>query len=162
MAGRQQVQYLDATTALGALASNTAIIVNTNVDASRDQGVRIKQLKAAYGLQGHTAGDGPILFGWATELTAVEIAEALTADPQGIDDTDASDKGNRKVMVVGRFSLLEAHSPDDQFYREVHYPWKEVPEGSTLKFFVFNAGSTLTTGSFATMTAVVVQEWLRD
>ncbi len=159
---RQQVQYLIDAITLGTLANNTAIIGNTNVDASREQGVRLKQLKAAYLLTGQTGDEGPIIYGWAVELTAVEIAEAILADPQDSEDTAARDKANRKVFPMGMFGVstqIEMNQP----LREVKFPWKEIIEGATLKWFVFNAsGSTLTTGAIAHLFAATVQEWSRD
>ncbi len=163
MSGRQQVEHLLNSIALSTLANNAAIIANTKADATRDQGVRFKEFKAAYTITGLTAGEGPLIYGWATELTATEIAEAISADPQGVDDTDASDKANRKVFPVGVFGMANTSTNEQTFYRNVRYPFKELPEGSTLKFFVFNAsGATLTTGAVASVTAVVVQEWMRD
>ncbi len=162
MAGRQQVQHLVDAIAMGTLANVTAIIGNTNMDSTRNQGVRIKQFKAAFHLTGNTAGEGPIVFGLCTELTAVEVAECMNADPQGIEDTDASDKANRKVFPIGIFNS-SANDNDHHELEEVKYPWKELPEGATLKWFVFNvSGAALTTGAIGTMTAAVVQEWMRD
>ncbi len=162
MSGRQQVQHLSNELALLTLANLTALISNTNIDASRDQGVRIKQLKVAATIKGLTAGEGPIVWGLALELTAVEIAECLLADPQAMQDTDAADKANRRVFPIGVFTMDTA-SDDPQGFREVGFPWKEIPEESTLKFYAWNtSGAALTTGAKITWNAAVVQEWLRD
>ena len=159
---RQQVQHLVDAIALGTLANVTAIIGNLNMDATRDQGVFIKQFKAAFTIRDATASEGPVMFGLCTELTAVEVAECLNADPQGSEDTDASDKANRKVFPLGIFQHT-TNSGAQHMLEEVNYPFKELPEGATLKWFVFNvSGATLTTGGVATMVAVVVQEWMRD
>ncbi len=149
---------------MSTLANLTALIGNTNIDSSRESGVLLKQLKAAYAMVGLTAGEGPIIYGWCLNLTATEVAEAMNADPQFIEDVNDVDLANRKVFPVGIFGMgVNTPLNADLKYQEVHFPWKEIPEGSTLKWFVFNAsGSTLTTGATALMVGSVVQVWLRD
>ncbi len=161
MSGRQQVQHLNNSVALLTLADVTAVIVNTNIDSTREEGVRLKQLKAGQRLTGLTDGEGPLIYGWALNATAAEIAEALVADPQFVEDVNDVDVANRKVFPVGIFEMSRSNA--SQELREVNFPWKEIPEGATLKWFVFNAsGSSLTTGATAHLFASVVQEWLRD
>ncbi len=122
----------------------------------------MKKLKAAFLLTGVTGDEGPIMFGFATELTAVEIAEALLADPQFMDDVPASERGNRKIMLVGMFGV-STQIEMNQMLRTIRYPWKLVPEGQTLKWWVANfSGATLTTGAVAHMNGVAVTEWERD
>ncbi len=159
---RQQVQYLIDTITVGTLANNTAIIGNTNIDATREQGIRLKQLKAGYLLTGQTGDEGPLIYGWCLELTAVEVAEAILADPQDSEDTNAKDNANRKVFPVGIFGV-STQIEMNRDLKEVNFPWKEIIEGATLKWFVFNAsGSTFTTGAVAHLFAATVQEWARD
>ncbi len=161
---RQQVVHLNGLVGIGTLADVTAIVLNTKIDASREQGVKIRQLKASMSYNGKTASEGPLIVGVAVELTAVEIAEAMNADPQRWDDTDAKDKGNRKVFPIWTIPAGVLTGDDrNQKLEEINIPWKIIPEGSTLKWFVFNAsGSTLTTGTIVHVHAAAVTEWLND
>ncbi len=164
---RQQVQHLSDDITLSTLADNTAIIANTNIDSTREQGVRIKKFKYSVVAEGLTTLEIPLIYGLAIELTVVEIAEAMNADPQGIDDTAAVDFANRKVLALGNVRNAfpsngsGAEDPGNSF-RSVRIPW-DIPEGSTLKWWVMNrTGSALTTGGIVHFNAVTVQEWLRD
>ncbi len=162
MGGRQQISHLIDAIALLTLANVTAIIGNLDIDSTREQGVILKQFKAAFSLVGNTAGEGPIVYGLCTELTALEVAEAMNADPQFMDDVPASEQANRRVFPVGIFNS-NANSSEHHDLEEVHYPWKEVPENQTLKWFVFNgSGAALTTGAVATIVAAAVTDWMRD
>lgn len=161
---RQQVQYLIVEVALGTLANLTVTGATTQIDASRDNGMRIKQLKAAVSFKGKTAGEGPLIAGLcAQDLTNAEIAEALVADPQKTVDTPSSEQGNRRVFPI--WNIGPGLVADDSIteLKEVHYPWKMIGEDEGLKFFVMNNdGSSLTTGTTMTLFAAVVGEWLRD
>ncbi len=168
MAGRQFVQYMSNAIALTTLANNTAIIGNLPIDATREQGVRMRKFLYHVSSKGDVTQQYPIIYGLAIELTAVEIAAALLADPQGIDDQPEMEKTTRKCWVLG--TLRNAPSSNGSgaeemgyTYKKAYFPFKEIPEGSTLKWFVMNlSGAALTGAKIATITATAVQEWLRD
>ncbi len=161
---RQQVQYLISEVALSTLANLTAISVATLIDTSRLQGMRLKQLKAAVSYKGKTVGEGPLMYGLCSQdLTNAEIAEALIADPQQIQDEPANEQGNRKVFPLGVIEAGLAADEANQPLRDVRYPWKMIEESQGIKFWVFNIdGNALTTGTEVTFTAAVVGEWLND
>ena len=161
---RQQVQHIVAEIALSTLASLTAIAVILTPDSSRDQGVRIKQLKLACTYKGKTAGEGPLMVGLCdSNLSVAEIAEALVADPQHVGDVPATEQGNRRVFPIWNIGPALVAGDSVEGFEDVHYPWKTMEEGIGLKLFVFNAdGSALTTGTIVTVTGSTVQEWLRD
>ncbi len=161
---RQQIQYIDAELQVGALANVAAVAVATQLDGAHEQGVRIKQLKLGMSYKNKTAGEGPIIIGLcANTLNVTEIAEALNADPQGIDDPPATEQGNRKVFPIWMIPTGLTDDDETSVLTEVHYPWKEMDEGSGLKLFAFNIdGNTLTTGTEITVFGAAVQEWLRD
>ncbi len=161
---RQQVQYINTELQVGALLNLAAISAATTLDGAREQGVRIKQMKLGMSYKNKTAGEGPIIVGiCSTTLSATEMAEALVADPQGIEDPPATEQGNRRMYPI--WVIPAGPSDDDTTHvlEEVRYPWKEMDEGSGIKIFAFNIdGNTLTTGTEITVFGPVVQEWLRD
>ncbi len=163
--GRMQVLHGNASITLGTLAALTGITTGLEIDGSREQGVRIRQLKAAISFSGKTTGEGGILVGFSTDLSATELTEALVADPQGISDIPATEQGNRKVFPVWLIgsSQVAGVLPLEQELREINYPWKQIDEGSGIQLFAFNLGSgALTTGGGMSVTYVAVQEWLDD
>ncbi len=165
---RQFVQYMSDAIALTTLANNTAIIGNLNIDATREQGVRMKKFMYDVTSKGDVTQQYPIIYGLCIELTAVEVAQALLADPQGIDDQPEIEKTTRKVWVLGTLGNSPSSNGSGseaigRRYSEAYFPFKEIPEGSTLKWFVMNlTGAALTGAKIATITATAVQEWLRD
>ncbi len=164
MMAKQIVQYLSNTVTLSTLASAAAIIVNTQIDSSREQGVRLKKMWMPMpSWFGKTAGEGPILYGLCWELTSIELAEALNSDPQGEDDTVEVEEAGRKVIVLGSIPAGGTADVNPSLYERVSIPWKDVPEGSTLKFFVFNASfAALSTGTIVRFNATALAEWRDD
>ncbi len=160
----QQVQYINDNVIVANLATTKVQGQAIAIDGSRTQGVRIKKMMGAVTWEGKTTIEGPLLYGIATiDLSNAEIEEALEADPQGENDQPASDQGNRQVFPLGLIPasvlISAAHT---QHYRRWNWPWKTIPEGSGLKFWVQNLDSaTLTTGTLVNFSCVIVQEWLR-
>ncbi len=164
MAGsRQQVQYGHDTIAVGALATLSVATAALNIDGNRLQGVRLKQFKYAPSISAKTNTEGPLIIGLSVGLSAAEIAEALLADPQGIMDEPAGERGNRRVFplfTVGRNQNASGDAGTQiNAYRNVRFPWKEIPEGVNMFWFAMNLDtSTLTTGMLVDMNWVAVQE----
>ncbi len=160
---RQQVQHGITVVAAGTLAGNDTITASMQIDASRNQGVRIKQLKAAFQYNGKTDDEGPIMYGLSLDLSAAEVEEALEADPQGTGDTPAIEQANRKVFPIGVFDQKNLVRSGPIMLEEVHLPWKEIEEGTGIQLWIHNYdASALTTGGGLTMMWTAVQEWLRD
>ncbi len=96
------------------------------------------------------------------------MAQALLADPQGIDDQPEVEKTTRKVWVLGTLSNAPSSNGSGREamggeYKKAYFSFRDIPEGSTLKWFVMNlTGAALTGAKIATITATAVQEWLRD
>lgn len=156
--GNQQVQHQNVTLDAGALVTQTVVSQSLNIDAGRISGVRIKKWMASFNHRGFANGEGPVMFGFSTDLSAAEIAEALVADPQGTGDAPATERANRKVFPIGITpSFL---SSEIEYQREIHWPWKEMKEGTGLQFWLFNTGAaTLTTGGSVTVVNSWVTEW---
>lgn len=114
--------------------------------------------------EGRTATEGPLVYGIASsELTAAEIAEAITADPQGPDDVPDSEQVTREVFIIGEFKPNVLLDSGLTMMTRIHYPWKEVNEEQGLVYFVMNrSGGALTTGSLIKFTGFILGEWLSD
>ncbi len=166
--GRTQVIH-DAETllTLGALGQSTASIVNTKTDGSNEQGIKLKTLKGAMYFDGKTTAEGPIAIGIAAGLSASEIAEAFTADPQRHEDPNASEAANRKVFPIWLISRRSTQSNDDisdnvRSIRDLRAPTWTLDESEALVWFAFNYGAALTTGTIIRLTSHRVIDWERD
>ncbi len=124
----------------------------------------MEKIKLAISFKGKTVGEGPIVVGLSNlDLSNAEIAEAIIADPQHSEDTTGMEQTNRKIFPVWVIPAGLAAESEIQMLRTIPYPWREVMEGSGLKFWAFNAdGNTLTTGTEITISGVIVGRWLRD
>ncbi len=163
--GRTQVLHIDVDVLASTLAINTALRGNSKIDASRENGARITKLKLGVMYNGKASGDGPISYGISVGLTDTEIAEAILADPSGaMTAAGASDQANRKVFPLGVIpDGTRVESAEDIQIRTIHgFPFKEIDEGVTMAFYIFNHGSQLTTGLVVTFIGIAVTEWLRD
>ncbi len=155
--------------AFGALASEAAVIDGTLIDPSRLQGSKIRKLKAWCYLKSKTVDEGPVVCGFSIGATAVEVAEALVADPQRHEDVGKSEEGNRKVFPIWVFGKNVISSPgstpngDSHWLRDVGFPSWTVPEGVGLDFFAFNADANpLTAGGSVEWGYTAITIWERD
>ncbi len=134
------------------------------IDLNTLQGRKIHKHKMSVIKSGATADDFPVLYGLAMGgLSTTEIAEALAADPQGINDADQMEETNRKVFPLGVFPRGPTDSQRKSLLRETHIPWKEFPEGVGLIFWAQNWESSVQTGDpVIDFTSVFTGEWMRD
>ncbi len=154
------------TITLSTLGALTAILGAGKQDATRLQGMRFKKIKAHMEFLGKTAGEGPLMVGYAIDTTTSETGEALSADPQHRSDPSGEAQG-RKVVPVwiipkgSTGSEVVISHPDEM--QDITMPYKELIEGSTLNWFVYNMDSgALQTGTVVNIAYVAVGEWLRD
>lgn len=134
------------------------------VDAARDQGIRISKMKMAVVVSNKTDTEYPILYGLAMGgLSSTDIQEALAADPTGWTQAEEMERTNRKVFPIGLFPRGGVDELRLQKLRDVHFPWKEIPEGTGMSFWAQNFESAVQTGDPVLEIAVVYTgEWLRD
>ncbi len=152
---------------LGTLATVTAIKGQSKIDASRENGLRLKKMWSAMDIRGKTGAqdEGPIIMGICVDSTITEIAEFFSSDPQKYNDPDLSEKSNRKVFPIWFIPQLVTAINDNVgavLFRNMRIPSWTIPEGSALEYFAFNAGAALTSGAQVSITSVFVGEWLRD
>ncbi len=147
---KEQKVYDTQFIALGALAAATAVIAATKIDATREQGCRIKDIFGIMTHNGKTAGQGPVYYGFAdANLSVAEIAEIFEADPQSQDDVPATEQIDRRIIVVGQAPHPEAiQEIANEKWERLMWPSSWVlKEGGGLNIFAFNRGTgTLTTG----------------
>ena len=150
--------------ALLTFAANTSLKTSFKVDASRENGSRIKKIRYAVTYRGKTSGEGPLMFGICdSNLTVAELDECLDSDPQGPQAVPEQEESMRKVVILGVIPQNATQSPADiQPMRSAKWFW-DVDEGSGLQFWVRNNdGSALTTGASVDITALILGEWLSD
>ncbi len=170
MSDRMVVQHLNQDFLLGTLAPLDAIQQVTKIDASRNQGIKVKKIVGNWTIDDLTAGQGPILVGMSTGLASASLVEeCLEADPQGLEDAAAMEKSNRKVAPQALLTQSSdgAVGGGEGVFRvqsEQYFPWKEIPEESGLELWAYNtsAAALSTTDPTVKFVGVVVGEWLRD
>ncbi len=164
MKDRQVVLHINQEIDITNLAALDAIQSVTQIDASREQGLMIDFIKGTWNLDVFTAGEGPILVGMSTGLaSAALVEECIEADPQQKEDAVAMEQTNRKVAPQAVLTGNDdAMAPSQLYYRNMYFPWREIPEGKGLELFAYNLKTVLTSAALVRFTGVVVGEWLRD
>ncbi len=156
---------------LGTLASLTAMLGGTKVDAARKQGCDIKKIRYAVSMFGKTAGanEGPIVYGLAYDVTIAEIAAFYASDPQGQDDELELVRSMLPIIEYGRYGQVTQSddiTPEAPMTKLQPGYWGGWPirEGSTLNTYVFNANpnDALTTGALLQFTTEIFGEWRQD
>lgn len=157
--------YEDIELALSTLAAGTSIKTSLKIDASREQGCRIKDIR--YGLT-FTAKPslGPILVGLCdSNLTVAELDECLDSDPQS--DLSVPGQADSMRKVVPLALIPKVASGDDGnmlFYEQRRAKWYwDVLEGSGIQLFARNMDDTALTGAtLIDFSAVITGTWLLD
>ncbi len=146
---------------LSTLAAATALVVG--LTGSADGAYRVVSVKQTWSVKEMTAGQGPILFGYAhSDYTVAEIKEAIEAAAAiSLGDKIAQEKANRLVRLVGSFQ------PDDtgeQIFNDgkqvsTKLNWL-IPIGKAVNMFCYNDDtSDLTTGGRVTSSG---EMWVKD
>ncbi len=138
-------------------------------DAAREQGFRIKKMRANMAFVGKTDGEGPIAVGFCSPGLAMgDVSEWFASDPQSDFDmtSDSSQTVNNHVYPVWVIPKDGTESPVtpsvQMMYNTIRYPWKEHPEGASLQIFAHAINATITTGIVLQVNGVIVMEWLDD
>ncbi len=147
---------------LGTLAVLTAIGGAGKIDASRENGFRIMKTEAWMTFGGMTAGEGPLIVGFACNATVSQVESTIEVDDQSSTDSQLSGVSRRPVWpmwMIGLGLTTEAQ----EMYRIINPKWS-VPEGEAAVWWVYNADSTnaLTTGGQVNIFAKHSGVWLRD
>ncbi len=152
------------------LAADTGIFFSptSRHDASRLQGSKLRKGWCAWSWVGKTANEGPVILGYAIDLSVAELAEFFDADPQRSQDTGKSEQASRAVIPVAVIPKQCTASSSTPSYGDIRLQRMpvfsyHVKEGIDLKWFMYNRGSAaLTTGLVVSGWAMWQAEWLND
>ncbi len=164
----QMRSYDNVIIALSTLAAGAVLTSPLKIDGARENGIRLQKMKAQMSFRGLTDGEGPVVIGLATtDPSVTEIAEVFTADPQKPEDIPASEQVMRKIFpiwMIGKAELNSVTRGVKNEYTEIQFPWKNIEEGTGLKWFAVNldASATLTTGGVIEIVSVTIGTWLDD
>ncbi len=153
-----QVLPVDDQSVLSTLADGTVLrssLTNLNDDFWFQSG------DLTWALDGHTAGEGPIVVGIAHgDLSVVEIKEAIEAKPTSRGDVIGREQARRPVRVVGQFPGLDTNEVLNDG-KPIRTPIKMyLAEGIELNMFSFNkTGAPLSTGSIINTQGVLYGNW---
>ncbi len=164
----------DRVLTLGALASNTAILVNTQVDSSRDDGWWMIFFRWGGWFVAKTVSEGPVIFGACANMTIAQIKSYLEQDPQNRTIASVKD-GGQWIKILGNIgftglsgNLMGNQSPADnvrnvmQLSNNILMNWA-IPQGQSFSMWAYNADSSaLTTGTVISFDIEYFGDWLRD
>ncbi len=160
--GKGAILHEQVATTLSTLANVAAIKAGANLVLGDD--FRVIKVEWVATMDGLTAGEGPIDFGFADNaLSVAQIAEVLVLDgPLDRNDHDGNEKAMRPVWVLETF-VSDSDGPGGPAalpQREKTLRWTfSNPEGWT--WFAFNrSGGTLTTGAVIKVLAKYFGVWV--
>lgn len=159
--------YDESVVNLGVLTGLTAVLGTTKIDASRLQGVQMKDIRGSMRLDGKTTSEGPIGYGFSIGLNAVEVAACLVADPQRVDDPSSEENANFRVFPIAVAPLLFTSRAAGEILQQpwvsFNFPSWKIYEGVALNTWAFNYGGVaLTTGAVVRFNGMYQYDWLRD
>lgn len=164
---KQQFDEDNAIT-LGTLGAGLAILGTGVIDNTRLNGFRLTKSRIGVTLSGKTTAEGPIAYGVSCNVSAVELAAILQADPQSrTKDDDRGDGAFVYTMgVIGELTTAFPGATPDGPPVMVSIPYGKngwsVIEGDTWALWAFNMGAQLTTGTVIKFFAEHYGVWLRD
>ncbi len=146
--------------ALSTLASGVVIVGVVAPNAT--QAYRAMSVKLLWALRDHTAGEGPLLFGYAhSDYAVTEIKECIEAQAS-IDTGDKvlMEQANRLVRLVGQFSGQATEEVvNDGRPLKTRLNWA-INIGDNVNAFVYNeSGAALTTGTVMNASGDM---WVKD
>jgi len=144
---------------LALATTNTKLALSTGLTAAADAEYRAISAIGSWDLVGLTAGDGPIVVGFAhSDYTDVEIEEAIEAlTAISLGDKIAQEKANRLVRVVGVLSEGDT-ALNNGMPVKTRLNWA-IPIGKFVDLFIYNDGVQLTTGAAVNFNGDL---WVKD
>ncbi len=151
-----------AAQSLGTLGDNTFLKVAV-LNGNLTEDLQVISLDLTANLTGHTAGEGPINFGFAhSDYTVAELAEAVpTTSLLGPADKISQERSRRLVRQIGVFRGLNSDEGfNDGRMKRVRAGWVQQ-DGVDLNLWVVNrSNAALTTGSVFEAQGLVYGRWL--
>lgn len=155
------------TITVGALASQTAVLGSSKIDASRENGFRIMKTEYEIDYRGKTASEGPVEIGFAYNQSATLIGETLADDPQSRVEDENAGETKRPVypLEMVPYNVTNKHGTNPTVptaLRSMTARWS-IPEGNKFDAYAYNwGGGALTTGMTITIRCKHYGVWLRD
>ncbi len=144
---------------LGTLAALT--VITGQLTGNADGAYRIISGSLTWGVQGMTAGDGPITVGYAhNDYTVTEIKEAIeSASSISIGNKVENERSQRLVRRIGQLTAEEPTLNDGRPLK-TRLNWA-IPIGTNVALFAYNddAGAPLTTGAVVHTNGSI---WVKD
>ncbi len=147
---------------LGTLAGDTTTAETSKIDSARENGFRILRTEWFLTLKGSTPDEGPIEFGLSADVSATEIDECLTSDPQRPSQPGEIEESMRAVWPMG--VLVESTEGNGRIVQQgvTKIGWS-IREGTSLRWWFRNHSvNALTTGSTVKGLAKHFGVWLCD
>ncbi len=150
---------------LGTLANNATLTADL-LASDFDDDIYMISVDCAFGLEGQTAGEGPIHVGIAhSDYTDAEIQEYLDVDPTERHDKIAQERVKRGAQIrkFGRFGIGTEGGPNTVLANGTlqRKPLKfVVNEGKTLSVYATNRGVGNTTGREVKASGTIYGRWL--
>ncbi len=136
------------------------VALATALTGAADGAYRCVSVKAAWTVTAMTAGDGPLLCGYAhSDYSVAEIKEAIEASAAiSVGDKIAQEKANRLVRLVGVLEEAVTDDLNDGKPITTKLNWL-IPIGKSVNAFVYNDGVAMTTGALVKTNGSM---WVRD
>lgn len=153
---------------VGTLASLTAGIIPTKIDAARLQGCDMRKIRWSADWLGKTAGvtEGPLVFGISMGNTIAEIAAYYAADPQGQGDELEMARSHFPILELGSIGQSQISGLENPIVvlREDSWPGWPTREGVGVDHYIFNKnpGSPMATGMFLQLETDIRGDWRQD
>ncbi len=145
------------------LGAPTALLVSlSNIfDAAFDSNFYAVSVHAAWAMDDHTAGEGPLEVGWAhDDYDVTEIQEALNAEGNTRGNMIEIERRRRKVRSVAYFHGRDANeSLADGRQIKTKLGWTIIKDDN-LTFWMRNHDATMTTGTVVNVTGVLYGRWV--
>ncbi len=152
--------------ALGTLAADTALVINTTFGAGLTQSFLIKQIRQSLRIDGLSSNETVILGLCNGSATVAEIAAALNTNITDPDDASSDALAAARQMIFWE-TLHAFGAADGETHNEVTSlgGGKGIPvkEATGLAIFAYNPStSALTTGGIVNGLIVLRGVWLND
>ncbi len=169
---RQQFETGTLPLVVGALTTLNLISQALKIDGTRLQGYRLAKMRIAVQLEGKTATEGPLIWGFSANMTEAQTELALESDPQGkARDIARGDGSWIKIMglipvafTVGPLTGAGGGTSQTLVAEliDVKVNWS-ITEGNDFRIWVYNMDtSTITTGTILTLVGEFFGVWLND
>ena len=153
-----QVLPVSGLLTLSTLAAEAIIAVNI---MAIDDDFWVQSCDLAWNMQGHTAGQGPLLVGINNgDLSVTEIGECISAVPASRSDIVEREEARRPVRRVGIFPGLSTDEAlnDGKVIRTRIKMY--LAQGTDLQMYAQNkSGGSLTTGTLIRVFGSIYGEW---